>query len=133
MKPAARLTMLACLLALAAAAAVLGAAPAGSRPSVGLLPAAVLALAPLAVAGSPLPGTAPLETDGDPAEQMVAGIERFLDRETAAAAARREERWRRDFSSALPTFTPSAISPGAARSSTWYTWWTTRTSLASRR
>jgi hypothetical protein len=37
----------------------------------------------------PLPGTQPWRLEGDPAAQMVEGIHRYLDRATAAAAARR--------------------------------------------
>ena len=37
----------------------------------------------------PLPATQPLVMQGDLAEQMVAGIDRFLLRETAESAARR--------------------------------------------
>lgn len=42
------------------------------------------------VAAEPLPGTQPLAFDGDPAAAMVAGIHRYLDRELAAAPARRD-------------------------------------------
>jgi dienelactone hydrolase len=48
----------------------------------------------------PLPGTKPLEAQGDLAEQMVAGIDRFLLREIAASVARRGRHWKRDVSSA---------------------------------
>src|SRR5690349_11322956 len=68
-----------------------------------ILPLLFLALAflPLvAAAAAPLPGTLPLDTQGDLAEEMVAGIDRFLTRETEAAATRRPGRWKRDFSSA---------------------------------
>jgi dienelactone hydrolase len=47
----------------------------------------------------PLTGTAPLTLPGDLAEQMVAGLDRFLDREIAAAAERRAGLWQRDLSS----------------------------------
>lgn len=50
-------------------------------------------------ASDPLPGTQPLTQTGDLAMQMVAGIDRFLTRETEAAARRRAERWKRDPSS----------------------------------
>jgi hypothetical protein len=50
-------------------------------------------------AGGPLPGTAPLETQGDLAEQMVAGIDRFLLREIDASVDKRARHWKRDFSS----------------------------------
>ena len=46
-----------------------------------------------------LPGTALLETQTDFAEQMVAGIDRFLRRELASAPARRSRKGQRDYSS----------------------------------
>jgi len=46
-----------------------------------------------------LPGTERLTMEGDPASEMIAGIDRFLLRELDRAAADREERWQRDFSS----------------------------------
>lgn len=74
----------------------------GSRaPHAGLflLGLAVL-LAPLAAcAAEALPGTRPLEMQGDLAAQMVEGIHRFLDRETTASAGRRARWWKRDLSS----------------------------------
>src|SRR5215510_5604424 len=47
----------------------------------------------------PLPQTAPLEMQGDLAEQMVAGIDRFLLREIDASVGKRARHWKRDFSS----------------------------------
>jgi dienelactone hydrolase len=47
-----------------------------------------------------LPGTKPLEMQGDLAAQMVAGINRYLTRETEASVEKREEFWKRDFASA---------------------------------
>ncbi|MCS6863265.1 MAG: dienelactone hydrolase family protein, partial [Abditibacteriales bacterium] len=47
----------------------------------------------------PLPGTQPLTVQGDLAAQMVAGIDRFLDREMEAAVVRRAAHWRRDCTS----------------------------------
>jgi dienelactone hydrolase len=52
-----------------------------------------------APAGAPLPGTKPLEEEGDLAAQMVEGLDRFITREGVAAAARRKERWQRDLAS----------------------------------
>jgi dienelactone hydrolase len=43
-----------------------------------------------------LPGTQPLTVEGDLAEQMVAGIDRFLLAETAASVAARPRHWHRD-------------------------------------
>ncbi|MBI3840009.1 MAG: hypothetical protein HY288_18970, partial [Planctomycetia bacterium] len=54
---------------------------------------------PLAWA-DPLPGTRPLEIEGDLAEQMVSGIDRFLLRETAESIGKRPRHWKRDGSSA---------------------------------
>ena len=47
----------------------------------------------------PLPGTESLAMHGDLAEQMVAGIDRFVSREVSASPRRREKRWHRDFTS----------------------------------
>jgi dienelactone hydrolase len=46
-----------------------------------------------------LPGTRPLTMQGDLAAQMVAGIDRYLMRETEVAAKQRASRWKRDTSS----------------------------------
>ena len=70
--------------------------------------ALALATIPLAAAvggkdekedGPPLPGTVPLLAKGDLAAEMVAGIDRFLDRETTSVAAKRSARWQRDLTS----------------------------------
>ncbi|MDO8539582.1 MAG: dienelactone hydrolase family protein [Opitutaceae bacterium] len=45
-----------------------------------------------------LPGTAPLTMEGDLSAQMIAGIDRFLERETLAAAAGRSGYWKVDTS-----------------------------------
>jgi dienelactone hydrolase len=50
-------------------------------------------------AQTPLPHTKALILDGDLSAQMVAGIGRFLEAETAASEARRAGYWRTDFSS----------------------------------
>src|SRR5262245_12905947 len=47
----------------------------------------------------PLPDTQPLTTEGDLAVQMVAGIDKYLMRELAAAAEKRKEFWKIDASS----------------------------------
>ena len=49
---------------------------------------------------APLPNTRPLTLDGDFSEQMVAGIDRFLKRETTAAAQQRADFWKRDYRTA---------------------------------
>ncbi|NUQ01987.1 MAG: hypothetical protein HUU35_19240, partial [Armatimonadetes bacterium] len=46
-----------------------------------------------------LPDTTPLTWEGDLAARMVAGIDRYLDAATAAAAAAREQHWERDLTS----------------------------------
>jgi hypothetical protein len=51
-------------------------------------------------ASDQVPGTAPLTLTGDPAGLMVAGIDRFLDRQTELSLARRSSYWNRDYSSA---------------------------------
>ena len=48
---------------------------------------------------SQLPNTKPLTMEGDLAAQMVAGIDRYLIRETGAVAQRRSQFWNRDLSS----------------------------------
>jgi dienelactone hydrolase len=58
----------------------------------------VFAFAALAWA-DPLPGTQPLDVQGDLAEQMVAGIDRFLLRQIAESVGRRPRHWKRDSSS----------------------------------
>src|SRR5881409_1455930 len=46
-----------------------------------------------------LPGTKPLELQGDLSAQMVGGIDKFLLREIERAAVERTNFWKRDFSS----------------------------------
>ena len=48
---------------------------------------------------TPLAGTAPLVVTGDISTQMVAGIDRFLTRETEKAVTQRGNLWNRDFQS----------------------------------
>ena len=67
-----------------------------SRPIVLLLCALALA----ARAQEALPGVQPLTLTGDLSAQMVAGIDRFLDRQTELAAVERARFWRRDLGSA---------------------------------
>ena len=49
--------------------------------------------------GCPLPGTDCLAMEGDLAEQMVAGIDKFVSREIAASTRRRAKHWKRGVSS----------------------------------
>jgi dienelactone hydrolase len=58
-----------------------------------------LSALPVLAAGE-LAGTRPLESTNDLSREMVAGIDRFLMRETAAALKQRTNHWQRDFSSA---------------------------------
>jgi hypothetical protein len=61
----------------------------------GILLAALLALRTSFAADiSPLAGTQPLTIEGDLSAQMVAGIGRYLDRETTMASAARLEKWK---------------------------------------
>jgi dienelactone hydrolase len=46
-----------------------------------------------------LPNTQPLSPQGDLSAQMVAGIDRFLTRQTAESIGKRQKYWQRDFSS----------------------------------
>ena len=47
-----------------------------------------------------LPGTKPLAMKGDPARQMLDGIDRYLTRATAASVVQRKDYWKPDYSSA---------------------------------
>ncbi|HWB09949.1 MAG TPA: dienelactone hydrolase family protein [Pirellulales bacterium] len=51
-------------------------------------------------AAEPFPGTQPLEIQGDLADLMVQGIDRFLLKQIDASVGRRPRYWKRDFSSA---------------------------------
>jgi dienelactone hydrolase len=51
------------------------------------------------VQGAVLPGTKPLEMDGDLSARMVAGIDRFLTARTETSVQSRATHWNRDFSS----------------------------------
>jgi dienelactone hydrolase len=64
-----------------------------------LLSLTLLFLAASPVAAQPLPGTKPLDWDGDLAAKMVAGIDKYLMRELEAAPKNREKIWKPDFSS----------------------------------
>ncbi|MBI5395610.1 MAG: hypothetical protein HZA91_09975 [Verrucomicrobia bacterium] len=77
-----------------------------------LLGTALVILAPLAAA-EPLPGTQPLTGTNDFSMEMVAGIDRFLDRELAASVGRRAAKWHRDFSS--PEAYAKSIEPNRER------------------
>jgi dienelactone hydrolase len=77
-----------------------------------LLLALLLLPAPCARGQAQLPGAAPLTFQGDPAARMVDAIHAYLARETAAAAARRAEFWKRDYSS--PDAYQRSIAPNRA-------------------
>ena len=59
----------------------------------------VLAAVVWAAPAAPLPGTQPLTREGDLSEQMVAGIQKFLLRETESSVTARAQFWSRDRSS----------------------------------
>src|SRR5579872_6522652 len=73
--------------------------PIATLLALGLALAAAGALPASPDSRDPLPGTAALTPAGDLAGQMVAGIDRFLTRETDASIERRTRFWKRDFSS----------------------------------
>lgn len=74
---------------------------------------ALMLAAGRASADSLLPGTQPLTGTNDLSMDMVAGIDRFLDRELAASVERRAAKWKRDFSS--PEAYAKSIEPNRER------------------
>ena len=79
-----------------------------------ILAAVLLITAPQSrAAADPLPGTKPLEMQGDLAEQMVAGIDRFLLSEIAESVGKRPRHWKRDASS--PAKYNESVAPNRAR------------------
>ena len=68
-------------------------------PSTVCLALTLALVATAASAADALPGTAALIREGDFSAQMVAGIDRFLMRETAASATNRAALWRLEFAS----------------------------------
>ena len=79
------------------------------------LPLLALLFVPLLRAAEPetLPGTKALTLKGDIASQLVAGVDKFLLRETEDAAKNREKFWKRDFSS--PAAYEKSIEPNRKR------------------
>lgn len=71
------------------------------------------AAAAVRLPADPLPGTQPLQEDGDLAAKMVQGIHRFLDRETAEVAKARAALWKPDTSS--PEAWEKSMEPKRAR------------------
>lgn len=61
--------------------------------------AAVVHSLATALSAAPLDGTQPLEMQGDLADQMVSGIDRFLLRKTDESVAKRARHWKRDVTS----------------------------------
>jgi dienelactone hydrolase len=61
----------------------------------------------------PLPGTKPLEFQGDPAAFMLEGMHKFLDRETQLSVERRARHWKRDTSS--PEAYSKSVEPNRER------------------
>ena len=80
---------------------------------IGLGAALICGAALHAQEAAPLPGTQPLTMSGDLSAQMVAGIDRFLMRETQRAALTRSNFWRRDFSS--PTAYADSVATNRSR------------------
>ena len=79
-----------------------------------IAPLALLSFfAPLCHAAGQLPGTAPLAREGDFSEQMVAGIQKFLLRETENSVAARAQFWKRDLSS--PEALAKSVEPNRQR------------------
>ena len=60
-----------------------------------------------------LRGTRPLTLSGDISETMIAGVDRFLLRETEASVLARADYWRRDVSS--PAAYVASVEPNRAR------------------
>ncbi|MEK7406933.1 MAG: dienelactone hydrolase family protein [Acidobacteriota bacterium] len=73
--------------------------------------ATLLVLACLAAMAQPLPGTQPLAAEGDLALEMVEGIHRHLDRETAAAVAKRPAPDRARFRKIIGVVDPRVPAP----------------------
>ena len=65
-------------------------------------------------AQNPLPGTAPLTLYGDLSAQMIAGIDRFLERETDAATRNRATFWQADLRGDSATYERS-VKPNRER------------------
>ena len=61
----------------------------------------------------PLANTAPLTMEGDIASEMVAGIDKFLLRQIDESVAKREQHWKRDFSS--PEAYSKSVEPNRQR------------------
>jgi len=70
-------------------------------------------VAPLALKAEPLPGTKPLEIEGDLADKMVAGIDKFLLNEIAESVGKRAKHWQRDLTS--PAKYQESVAPNRAR------------------
>ncbi|MCX6906946.1 MAG: dienelactone hydrolase family protein [Verrucomicrobia bacterium] len=81
--------------------------------SFAVLLASLLAAGSVAADDKLLHGTQPLTGTNDLSMQMVAGIDRFLDRELAASVERRAAKWHRDFSS--PEAYVKSIEPNRER------------------
>lgn len=82
-----------------------------SRPHLGS--AILLASLVVSRAAAPLPGTQPLTRTGDFSVEMVAGIQKFLLRETENSVAARNQFWQRDLSS--PEAYVRSIAPNRQR------------------
>ena len=78
-----------------------------------LLALTVISILTPRAAADPLPGTQPLTFEGDPAAAMVAGLHKYLDRETAASVEKRRQFWKPDFSS--PEAYAKSVQPNRER------------------
>jgi dienelactone hydrolase len=82
------------------------------RPAARFLSVILIARS-ICAGGPPLAGTQPLTGTNDLSMDMIAGIDRFLDRELGASVERRAAKWRRDFSS--PEAYVKSIEPNRER------------------
>ncbi|MCI0682055.1 MAG: hypothetical protein L0Y71_08125 [Gemmataceae bacterium] len=78
-----------------------------------LLPSLLVCLFASTLHAEPLPGTKPLDIQGDIAKQMVEGIDRYLTRELAASVERRKPYWKPDYTS--PQAYEKSITPNRER------------------
>jgi hypothetical protein len=61
----------------------------------------------------PLPATAPLDWEGEPADRMMDGLHRYIEGKIAESIGRRERLWKRDFSS--PEAYAKSVEPNRER------------------
>ncbi|MCS7046363.1 MAG: hypothetical protein NZO58_08415 [Gemmataceae bacterium] len=78
-----------------------------------VLAALVIGCGSGSVAAQPLPGTKPLDLQGDLAKQMVEGIDRYLTKALAKAVPQRDAYWKLDYSS--PAAYEKSVAPNRER------------------